>query len=143
MIDSGRFPVIRLTRIFRQAQASRIIMNAHKINSGQMPDISNGSNTDFFFMQREEPEAVLAEVVELVKRKLPGYYHTSSAQIQVLTPMQRGIVGATNLNLALQEALNPEGEGLRRSGFVFRKHDKVMRMPLPFTKHRGRNIRLL
>lgn len=134
MIDSGRFPVIRLTRIFRQAQTSRIIMNAHKINGGQMPDISNGSNTDFFFMQREEPEAVLTEIVELVKRKLPRYYRTPSEQIQVLTPMQRGVVGATNLNLALQEALNPEGEGLRRSGSVFRKNDKVMQIKNNYDK---------
>lgn len=134
MIDSGRFPVIRLTRIFRQAQTSRIIMNAHKINGGQMPDISNGSNTDFFFMQREETEAVLTEIVELVKRKLPRYYRTPSEQIQVLTPMQRGVVGATNLNLALQEALNPEGEGLRRSGSVFRKNDKVMQIKNNYDK---------
>lgn len=134
MIDSGRFPVIRLTRIFRQAQTSRIIMNAHKINGGQMPDISNGSNTDFFFMQREEPEAALTEIVELVKRKLPRYYRTPSEQIQVLTPMQRGVVGATNLNLALQEALNPEGEGLRRSGSVFRKNDKVMQIKNNYDK---------
>lgn len=134
MIDSEKFPVIRLTRIFRQAQTSRIIMNAHKINSGQMPDTSNGRNTDFFFMQKEEPEEALAEIVELVKRKLPVYYKTPSAQIQVLTPMQRGIVGAANLNLALQEALNPDGEGLRRSGSVFRKNDKVMQIKNNYDK---------
>lgn len=134
MIDSGIFPVVRLTRIFRQAQSSRIIMNAHRINAGKMPDISNGKDTDFFFLQREEPEAVLAELVELVKNKLPRYYRTPSAMIQVLTPMQKGVVGATNLNLALQEALNPSGEGLRRGGFVFRAGDKVMQVKNNYDK---------
>lgn len=134
MIDSGRFPVIRLTRIFRQAQESRIIMNAHRINDGQMPDISNGKHTDFFFMQKEEPEEALSLIVDLVKNKLPAYYRVPPAQIQVLTPMQRGIAGATNLNLALQEALNPEGEGLRRSGVIFRKNDKVMQIKNNYDK---------
>lgn len=134
MIDSGIFPVVRLTRIFRQAKSSRIIMNAHRINAGKMPDISNGKDTDFFFLEKEEPEAVAAEIVELVKRKLPHYYKTPCSQIQVLTPMQRGVVGATNLNLMLQEALNPSGEGLRRSGFVFRQGDKVMQIKNNYDK---------
>ena len=116
VIDSEVFPVVRLTRIFRQAQTSRIIMNAHKINAGQMPDTSNGKNTDFFFMTQEDPEEAAKKIVELVHKKLPGYYRTPASQIQVLTPMQRGVVGATNLNMALQEALNPQGEGLRRGG---------------------------
>ena len=107
VIDSEVFPVVRLTRIFRQAQTSRIIMNAHKINAGQMPDTSNGKNTDFFFMTQEDPEEAAKKIVELVHKKLPGYYRTPASQIQVLTPMQRGVVGATNLNMALQEALNP------------------------------------
>ncbi len=134
IIDSGRFPVVRLTRIFRQAQNSRIIMNAHRVNEGHMPDISNGQNTDFFFVQREEPEQVLEEVVRLVRDKLPGYYHVPSAQIQVLTPMQKGVAGAANLNIALQEALNGRGEGLRRSGSVFRPNDKVMQIKNNYDK---------
>ncbi len=134
IIDSERFAVVRLTRIFRQAQESRIIMNAHRINAGQMPDISNGKNTDFFFLQKEEPEDVAAEIVRLVKEKLPRYYHVESTSIQVLTPMQKGVVGATNLNLVLQEALNPEGEGLRRSGFIYRVGDKVMQIKNNYDK---------
>ena len=134
IMESDRFPVIRLTRIFRQAQTSRIIMNAHKINSGKMPDISNGKNTDFFFIQKEEPEEAVAEIVKLVKSKLPKYYKVEPAMIQVLTPMQRGVVGAANINLALQEAINPVGEGLRRSGFVFRTGDKVMQMKNNYDK---------
>ena len=134
VIDSEVFPVVRLTRIFRQAQTSRIVMNAHKINAGQMPDISNGKNTDFFFMTQEDPEEAVRKIVELVHKKLPEYYRIPASQIQVLTPMQRGVVGATNLNMALQEALNPQGEGLRRSGFVYRPNDKVMQIKNNYDK---------
>ncbi len=143
VIDSGVFPVVRLTKIFRQAQTSRIIMNAHRINEGKMPEINNGKESDFFFMENEDAEAVVPQIVKLVKENLPGYYGVASNQIQVLTPMQRGVVGATNLNLALQEALNPaekevfmRGRGkvmmpkecLRRSGFAYREGDKVMQI---------------
>ena len=143
IIDSGCFPVVRLTRIFRQAQTSRIIMNAHRINAGKMPDISGGRQSDFFFMDMEDlkinphaddpenyppAEAAAKEIVELVKRKLSTYYRTPSSEIQVLTPMQRGVVGATNLNQILQQALNPSGQGLSRGGYTFRMRDKVMQI---------------
>ncbi|WP_455946994.1 SF1B family DNA helicase RecD2 [Eubacterium ramulus] len=128
IIDSGVFPVVRLTRIFRQAQSSRIIMNAHAINEGKFPDISNGKNTDFFYIEKENPEEAVQEIVRLVKNNLPRYYKTPWNHIQVLTPMQKGIVGAANLNLALQEALNPQGDGLRRGGYLFRTGDKVMQI---------------
>ena len=128
MIESDVFPVIRLTRIFRQAQTSRIIMNAHRINKGQMPDISNGRNTDFFFSRQETPEDAAKEIVALVRQKLPRYYRVRPGEIQVLTPMQRGVVGATNLNQLLQEAINPGDTGLRRGGYVFRVRDKVMQI---------------
>lgn len=128
IIDSGVFPVVRLTRIFRQAQSSRIIMNAHAINEGKFPDISNGKNTDFFYIEKEDPEEAVQEIVRLVKNNLPRYYKTPWNHIQVLTPMQKGIVGAANLNLALQEALNSQGDGLRRGGYLFRAGDKVMQI---------------
>lgn len=128
IIDSGVFPVVRLTRIFRQAQSSRIIMNAHAINECKFPDISNGKNTDFFYIEKEDPEEAVQEIVRLVKNNLPRYYKTPWNHIQVLTPMQKGIVGAANLNLALQEALNPQGDGLRRGGYLFRAGDKVMQI---------------
>lgn len=134
MIDSGRFPVIRLTRIFRQAQQSRIITNAHRINKGEFPDISNGRNTDFFFISNEEPEAAVQEIVALVSSKLPRYYGVKPSEVQVLTPMQRGLLGVTNLNQTLQAALNPEGEGLRRGGFIFRLYDKVMQVKNNYDK---------
>ena len=107
VIESGAFPVIRLTKIFRQAQSSRIITNAHRINKGLMPDLSNGRDTDFFFIEKENPEEAADEIVNLVKTRLPQHYRISSSAIQVLAPMQRGVVGATNLNQMLQEALNP------------------------------------
>ncbi len=134
VIDSGRFPVIRLTRIFRQAQESRIVMSAHRINEGKMPDLSNGPDTDFFFLEEEEPEAAASRIVDLVRNKLPGYYKIPSSMVQVLTPMQRGAAGAANLNLVLQEALNPAGEGLRRSGYVFRAGDRVMQIKNNYDK---------
>ena len=149
IIDSGTFPVVRLTRIFRQAQTSRIIMNAHRINEGKLPDISNGKSSDFFFVEKEDPEDAVKYIVDLVEKKLPDYYHVPSSQIQVLTPMQRGLVGATNLNLALQEVLNPsehdifmKGRGkvsmpketLRRSGYAFRADDKVMQIKNNYDK---------
>ena len=128
LIESDCFPVVRLTRIFRQAQASRIIMNAHRINAGKMPDLSNGKATDFFFMERSEPEQVVQTVSELVKTRLPRSYRTKPGEIQVLTPMQRGETGAASLNQVLQEAVNPGTDGLRRGGYLFRVRDKVMQI---------------
>lgn len=128
IIDSNQFPVIRLTKIFRQAQSSRIIMNAHKINEGRYPDLSNGKNTDFFFIEAEEPEVAANTIVELVKSRLPKYYHISPFSIQVLSPMQKGIVGASNLNILLQDAINPSDKCLYRAGRSFRPNDKVMQI---------------
>ena len=128
IIDSGKIPVTRLTRIFRQAQSSRIVMSAHAINQGRFPDTSNGKDTDFFFIQQEDPEKVAGEIVSLVKNRLPKAYHRKTADIQVLTPMQRGTVGAANLNMALQQALNPSGVSLNRSGYLFRQGDRVMQL---------------
>ena len=134
IIDSGEIPVTRLTRIFRQAQSSRIVMNAHRINQGIFPDISNGKETDFFFMQEEDPEKTVSTIVTLVQKRLPQAYKEKVSHIQVLTPMQRGTVGANSLNLALQQALNPSGESLSRSGYVFRKGDRVMQVKNNYDK---------
>ena len=128
IIDSGVVPVIRLTKIFRQAQTSRIITNAHKINQGIFPDISNGRDADFFFIKQEDPEKAAQEIVNIVKNRIPKAYHYSTNDIQVLAPMQRSVVGATNLNIILQEAINPEGDCLSRGGFKYRKGDKVMQI---------------
>ena len=128
IIDSEQFPVIRLTKIFRQAQSSRIIMNAHRINAGEFPNLSNGRNTDFFYIEEEEPELAAKKIVELVKCRLPKYCHTAPSDIQVLSPMQRGVVGAANLNILLQEAINPSDKCLYRAGRSFRPNDKVMQI---------------
>ena len=128
LIESDCFPVARLTKVFRQAQKSRIVTNAHRINAGQMPDLSNGRDTDFFFVEEEDPEKAAERISELVKTKLPRYYRTTPADIQVLTPMQRGAVGASNLNMILQQAVNPGDSGLRRSGTLYREADKVMQI---------------
>lgn len=134
IIDSKRFPVIKLSRIFRQAQSSRIITNAHLINVGKMPDISNGKYTDFFFIQKEKPEEIAEEIVTLVKNDLPRYYKIPVSGIQVLSPLQRGMAGTMNLNILLQEALNPDGIGIRRGGYIFRTHDKVMQIKNNYDK---------
>ena len=126
IIDSQRIPVVRLVRIFRQAQKSRIVMSAHAINRGKFPDTSNGRDTDFFFMKEEDPERAAESIVRLVKERLPRAYRESPDRIQVLTPMQRGVVGAANLNLLLQQALNPSGPSLSRGGYTYRQGDRVM-----------------
>lgn len=128
IIDSERIPVIRLTRIFRQAQSSRIVMSAHAINQGRFPDTSNGKETDFFFMQMEEPEMVVENIVKLAKERLPKAYKQPISNIQVLTPMQRGVVGASNLNISLQAALNPSQLALNRGGYSFKLNDRVMQL---------------
>ena len=128
LIDSKKIPVIRLTRIFRQAQTSRIVMSAHAINQGRFPDISNGKETDFFFIQQEDAEKAAEDIVNLVKNRLPKAYSQKTSQIQVLTPMQRGVVGAANLNMALQNALNPSPTALNRGGYSFRQGDRVMQL---------------
>lgn len=134
IIDSGAVPVVRLTRIFRQAQSSRIVMNAHRINSGKAPDISNGKNTDFFFIEQEEPESAATLIVDLVKTRLPKAYGVRTSSVQVLTPMQKGVIGATNLNIALQDALNPTDVCLHRSGYTFRQGDRVMQVKNNYDK---------
>ena len=128
IIDSQRIPVVRLVRIFRQAQKSRIVMNAHTINQGRFPDTSNGRDTDFFFMREDDPERAAETIVRLVKERLPRAYRESPDRIQVLTPMQRGVVGAANLNLLLQQALNPSGPILGRGGYIYRQGDRVMQL---------------
>ena len=134
IIDSQRIPVVRLVRIFRQALKSRIVMNAHTINQGRFPDTSNGRDTDFFFMREDDPERAAETIVRLVKERLPRAYRESPDRIQVLTPMQRGVVGAANLNLLLQQALNPSGPSLGRGGYTYRQGDRVMQLRNNYAK---------
>jgi exodeoxyribonuclease V alpha subunit len=112
IIGSGAVPVVRLTEVFRQAAASRIIVNAHRINQGAMPDLSvRVSDSDFYFVPAEDPETAVLRIVELVKSRIPKRFGLNPIRdIQVLCPMNRGGVGARSLNIELQAALNPAGE---------------------------------
>ena len=135
IIDSGCVPVVRLTRIFRQAQGSRIIMNAHRINKGEGIDMRGGKDSDFFFATKESNQEVVNTIVQYCKTNLPRYYHVDPLQdIQVLTPMQRGECGAVNLNQVLQEAMNPSKIFLRRGGTQYRLKDKVMQIRNDYDK---------
>lgn len=132
LIDSGAVPVSRLTRIFRQAEASRIITTAHAINAGRMPDLetASGSDSDFFFIERGDPQSILDTLVEVVGNRLPARYgYDPLRDIQVLTPMNRDSLGTVNLNKLLQQALNPPAElkfEIERFGVTFRTGDKVI-----------------
>ncbi len=129
IIASGTFRVVRLDRVFRQSDESRIITNAHRINSGLMPELSS-KGTDFFFLERSGELSVARTVCELVNTRLPKSYGQAIAdKIQILTPSRRGAAGTEQLNLMLQAALNPPSphKGERRSGsVVFRAGDRVM-----------------
>ena len=135
IIDSEKIPVVRLTRIFRQAQSSRIVMSAHAINQGRYPDTSNGKQTDFFFIKNEEPEQVAEEIVKLVKHRLPKAYNQPLNNIQVLTPMQRSVVGAANLNMMLQQALNTSNLGISRGGTTYKLGDRIMQVRNNYDKN--------
>ena len=135
IIDSRQIPVVRLTRIFRQAQSSRIVMNAHAINAGHFPNISNGRQTDFFFIKAEDADSIPGLIVSLVRDRLSRAYGYNPKEIQVLTPMQRGNTGAGNMNIELQSALNPNGDALTRGGYTFRRGDKVMQIRNNYDKN--------
>jgi len=140
IIASEMVPVVKLTRIFRQALDSRIVMNAHRINQGKAIDRSNCKDSDFFHLEKQKPEEALEKILDLVSTRLPSYYHVDPIRdIQVLTPMQRGVVGTINLNLMLQQRLNPSTNeapkpSIQRSGIEYRLHDKVMQIKNDYDK---------
>jgi exodeoxyribonuclease V alpha subunit len=127
LIASGSVPVVRLTEIFRQAGASSIVVNAHRINAGHMPNPSRQESDDFFFIEREEPEAILATVRELVTTRIPRRFALDARKdVQVLTPMRKGLLGVDGMNKELQALLNPSGPSVLRGGTEFRTGDRVM-----------------
>ena len=128
VIESGAVPVVRLTEVFRQAATSRIITNAHKINAGEMPDLSARGDGDFFYVEADEPGDVADKVVDLVSRHIPRRFGFDPARdIQVLGPMQRGGAGARALNTLLQQRINPPTpEFVERFGHRYGPGDKVM-----------------
>jgi exodeoxyribonuclease V alpha subunit len=132
IIDSGAVPVVRLTEIFRQASRSRIVVNAHRINQGLMPEAAPDTDDgpqDFYFIEQEDPERVLATILELARNRIPRRFGLDPVDgIQVMTPMHKGVVGAANLNRRLQEVLNPGEGGVARGDRLFRVGDKVMQV---------------
>ena len=131
IIDSGAIPVVTLTEIFRQAQDSTIIVNAHLINSGSMPRLqpSDEGRNDFYFIEKTEPEEALRIILELVGGRIRNAFGLDPVdEVQIMTPMNRGIVGTANLNVELQKALNPREDGVTRGGRNFRVDDKVMQI---------------
>lgn len=135
IIDSGAVPVVRLTRIFRQAMTSRIVTNAHRINRGEFPDISNGKDADFFFIRRDDAVQAARDVVTLVKERIPKAYGYTTDDIQVLVPMKNGACGTTALNIAIQEAVNPVGECIDSGQYKYRVGDKVMQIRNNYDKN--------
>lgn len=128
IIDSKQFPVVKLTKIFRQATQSDIIVNAHKINAGETVTLDNKS-MDFFFLKRYEADVIINVVIQLIAQKLPKFVDASPFDIQVLTPMRKGLLGVERLNGILQQYLNPKAKDKKEweSGdHIFREGDKVM-----------------
>ena len=130
IIRSGCFPVVMLTKIFRQAGESDIVVNAHKINRGEEVVLDNQSR-DFFFLKRQEPDVIISVLLTLIQKKLPKYVDAGSYDIQVLTPMRKGLLGVERLNRILQEYLNPPDKSKQEKEAgerIFREGDKVMQI---------------
>ena len=130
MIESGCFHVVKLTRIFRQASQSDIVVNAHRINAGEKIDLARRSR-DFLFIRREHPDAIISAMITLVREKLPGYVNAHPFDIQIMTPMRKGALGVERLNGILQGFLNPpDGKKAEKEagGITYREGDKVMQI---------------
>ncbi len=131
LIASGTAEVVRLTEIFRQARESRIVANAHRVNRGEMPlwDAEGAPGQDFFFIERRDPEEALRTLSTVVTRRIPeGFGLDPFEDVQVLTPMNRGLLGVVRLNEALRDLLNPTGKEVSRGATRFRVGDKIMQI---------------
>jgi len=132
IIDSGVFTAVRLKEIFRQAQESMIIVNAHKVNQGDFPflkDPEKREPSDFYFIQEEDPEKILGQVITLCAERIPNRFGFHAIKdIQVLTPMHKGVIGAINLNIELQKTLNSNQQGITHGSRTFKLGDKVMQI---------------
>ena len=130
IISSGCFPVVELVKIFRQASQSDIVVNAHKINQG-IPVVLDNKSRDFFFLKRYDANVIISIVITLIQKKLPKYVEAAPYEIQVLTPMRKGLLGVERLNSILQQYLNPpdrEKKEKEHGQGVFREGDKVMQI---------------
>ena len=131
IIDSGSVPVVALNEIFRQARRSSIVVNAHRINRGLLPQLKSPESKldDFYFIEQESPEEAVKIIVELAKERIPRRFDFDPLEdIQILTPMHKGVVGATNLNSQLQQVFNPSKLEVTRGERSFRLRDKVMQI---------------
>ena len=137
-IDSEVIPVVRLTEVFRQAEQSRIITAAHRINAGQIPDLDvvKGTRSDFYFIDAQDPQGVVDKLVHVVKERIPAQFDLNPIRdIQVLCPMNRSLTGTRSLNALLQQALNPPGENaIERFGWRYGVGDKVMQIENDYEK---------
>ena len=130
IIASGAFPVVTLTRIFRQAGQSDIVVNAHKINAGE-PVVLDNKSRDFFFLKRQDADTIIGIIIMLIQKKLPRYVGAKPSEIQVMTPTRKGNLGVERLNIILQRYLNPrqpEKNEAEIGGRLFREGDKVMQI---------------
>lgn len=135
-IESNALAVVKLQTIFRQAQGSMIITNAHRINKGQMPILKNDKTADCFFMEADDPNSIIDTIKDLCQKRLPTYYKVDPIEdIQILCPMQRGELGARNLNVVLQGILNPQKLEIKAGGLVYKKGDKVMQIKNNYDKN--------
>lgn len=135
IIDSNSFTVVRLTEIFRQARESMITVNAHRINQGEFPQIKRKEDTDFYFIQEEDPEKALGQIITLCSERIPQHFGFHPVKdIQVLTPMHRGVIGVSNLNIEFQKKLNPGPSGITHGSKTFRLGDKVMQITNNYDK---------
>ncbi|PIE70885.1 MAG: ATP-dependent RecD-like DNA helicase [Deltaproteobacteria bacterium] len=138
-IASGSLPVYALTTIFRQAQESPIVMNAHRVRNGEIPlfrkNLPKNELSEFYFIEQHQPDTVVRTIAELCRNRIPKVFNMDRmTDIQVITPMHRGDVGTINLNQVLQEALNPDGRALNFKGQQFRINDKVMHLKNDYEK---------
>ncbi len=136
IIRSKTIPVSHLNEVFRQAASSLIITNAHRINRGEMPEFpGEGESSDCYFVESDDPEKALALVGKMIRQSIPKKFHFDPKNdIQILTPMQKGELGARNLNQTLQQLLNPHGEEVERFGITYRVGDKVMQTENDYDK---------
>ncbi len=135
IIDSETIPVVRLTKIFRQDWRSLIIVNAHRVNEGKYPVIKGERERDFYFIEEEEPQLAAQKIIDLCTVRLPSKYKIDPVDdIQVLSPMYKGEVGADNLNYSLREALNSKGKEIKYGNYSFRINDKVMQIKNNYDK---------
>ncbi len=139
LIESGKVPVARLTEVFRQAASSRIISNAHRINEGLLPELPpRDAESDFYFLERPQPDRVAAAIIDLVRNRIPAKFGLDPIRdVQVLSPMHRGLLGIQELNARLQDALNPARPGepaIEKFGWQFRVRDKVIQLENDYEK---------